>query len=292
MILKGDILLPLVTPSSLFKMIPKDQCCAIGAFNVHNMEYTQAVVKAAEAENTPVILMLGEPILDFAGLDSLANIALDAARRSRIPIAVLLDHGKKMENIERCIELGVSIMVDGSYLPFDDNVRLTREVVKMAHSKGLSVEAELGSLAGIEDINEVAAEYLTDPQAAKELTEATGIDELAIAIGNCHGIYVKPPLLDFKRLEHIHELVDIPLVLHGGSDIPKEMVLEAINKGIKKFNVGTDLKIAFCESLKETLNKEPMPFQPQDTLGPARERTYEVVVQKIRMLRNGCILNN
>ena len=279
--------MPLVTPDSLYKMIPKNKRCAIGAFN---MEYTQAVVKAAESENTPVILMLGEPVLKFAGLDMLADIALHAVRNSRIPMAVTLDHGKKMENIERCIELGISVMVDGSHMSYDENIRFTREIVKIAHSSGLSVEAELGSLAGIEDVNEETTEHLTDPLAAKGFVEATGIDALAIAIGNCHGKYEKPPVLDFERLDRIYELVSVPLVLHGGSDLPPDMVSTSINKGIKKFNVGTDLKTAFCESLKRTLNKNPMPFQPQDTLGPAREDVFEVVVQKIKQLRNGCTI--
>jgi len=278
--------MPLITPKELFEMV-KDKNMAIGAFNVHNMEYTQAVVTAAEEENMPVILMLGEPILEFATLDMLSTIALLAARNASVPIAVTLDHGKKMENILNCIDLGISVMVDGSHLPFEENIRFTRDIVIKAHAKGLSVEGELGAIAGVEDSEEVMFEKFTDPLLAKEFVERTGIDALAISIGNCHGKYIKSPDLDFKRLTEIRNSVNVPLVLHGGSDLPKDMSIEAINGGIKKFNIGTDLKYAMCESLRETLNKIPMPFQPQQTLAIAREAVKVVTKEKIRLFKNG-----
>lgn len=278
--------MPLVTPKDLLAKI-KDKNMAVGAFNVHNMDYTQAVVKAAEETNTPVIMMLGQPILKYANLDMLATIAIHAAKNSTQDIAIILDHGKNMDDINRCIELGISVMFDGSHLPFEENVRQTKAIVEKAHAKGLSVEGELGSLAGIEDIDECAVENLTDPEKAKIFVESTGIDCLAIAIGNCHGKYAKPPVLDFERLKKIKALVDIPIVLHGGSDLPIETSIKAINLGIKKFNIGTDLKYAMCNSLKELLNRDPMPFQPQDTFGIAREATKEVTKQKIELFKNG-----
>ena len=278
--------MPIVSTKRLLKTLPPNM--AIGAFNVHNMEYTQAVVAAAEQEKCPVILMLGEPILEFAGLEMLANITRFAAQQSQIPIGIALDHGKKIKNLITCIDLGLSVMVDGSYLPFEDNIHFTREIVLYAKQKNVSVEGELGALAGIEDDNdEQAFEFMTDPEAVVEFVKKTGIDILAISIGNCHGKYIRPPKLDMERLKAIHSKVDIPLVLHGGSDLPEAMSLEAINNGIRKFNIGTDLKYAFCEEMKAVLGKDPMPFQPQDTLGVAREAVKKVAIEKIRLLRNG-----
>lgn len=275
--------MPFYNPKELLSVVPKTGGFAVGAFNVHNMEYTQAVVKAAELENAPVILMIGEPMIPFAGLDMLAAICRHAAENSKVPVAVTLDHGKKEENIKRCIELGVSVMFDGSHYPFDKNIKLTKEVVERAHKVGLSVEGELGSIGGSEDGEEARPEMMTDPDAAKEFVELTGIDVLAVSIGNCHGLYRKLPKLDVERLRLIRKKVDIPIVLHGGSDLPVDMSLEVIKQGIVKFNVGTDLKYAFSRKLRETLNGEPMPFQPPHVLEPAREAVCEVARQKIRL---------
>lgn len=277
----------LVTTKQLYQLLPAGQPMAIGAFNVHNMEYTQAVVQAAEATRMPVILMLGEPMLEFAGLEMLSTIAKTAARRSSLPIAVTLDHGKKLDNIRRCIQLGISVMVDGSALPYEENVQLTRTVVEMAREAGVSVEGELGSLAGIEDVEAEAMEFFTDPDLAAEFAARTGIDALAVAIGNCHGKYLRPPVLDMERLRRIREKVTVPIVLHGGSDLPPDMSREAIENGIRKFNVGTDLKYAFCQEMKRVLDQDPMPFQPPRTLGTAREAVYRVACQKIRLFQNG-----
>lgn len=276
-----------VTTKQLYELLPADQPMAIGAFNVHNMEYTQAVVQAAETTRMPVILMLGEPMLEFADLEMLSTIAKSAARRSSLPIAVTLDHGKNLENIRRCIELGISVMVDGSALPYEENVKLTKTVVEMARETGVSVEGELGSLSGIEDVENEATEFLTDPDLAAEFTARTGVDALAVAIGNCHGKYLRPPVLDIQRLRRIRERVAVPIVLHGGSDLPLDMSREAIENGIRKFNVGTDLKYAFCEEMKRVLNRDPMPFQPPQTLGAARDAVYRVACDKIRLFQNG-----
>lgn len=277
----------LVTTGYLLSRI-QNKNIAIGAFNVHNMDYTQAVVRAAEMENAPVILMLGEPILKYADLDMLSTIALFAARHSTQEIAVALDHGTTPEVIERSIELGLSIMVDGSRFPYEENVRFTKHYVDMAHAKGLSVEGELGSLSGVEDVeDETATEHLTDPCLARDFVERTGVDCLAIAIGNTHGKYLKPPVLDFERLKKIHETVHVPLVMHGGSDLPTEMSRTAINEGIRKFNIGTDLKYAMCTAMKTTLSEIPMPFQPQDTFGTSQKAVTKVTVEKIRLFKNG-----
>jgi len=260
---------------------------SVAAFNVHNMEYTQAVISAAEEENAPVILMLGEPILAYTDLDMLANIALFAADKAHVDVAVALDHGKKMEYINRCIDLGICVMADFSALPYEENVRATADVVRRAHEKGLSVEGELGSLAGVEDVDEQAEQNFTDPEKATDYVRRTGVDIFAVSIGNCHGKYLRPPKLDLERLAKIRSMVDVPIVMHGGSDIEEKMCRDAIDAGIKKFNIGTDLKYAMSTSLKEVLNREPMPFQPQHTLWVARSAVAEVAKQKIRIMKNG-----
>lgn len=282
--------MPYVTVKQLYDLLPAGRPMAIGAFNVHNMEYTQAVVQAAETTQMPVILMLGEPMLAYADLEMLAVIAKNAAQRSSIPIAVALDHGKTWSIIRRCIELGLSVMVDGSALPYEENVQMTQTTVQLARRYGVSVEGELGSLAGIEDVEDEATELLTDPTAAAEFAERTGVDGLAVAIGNCHGKYLRPPVLDMERLRSIHRLVDVPIVLHGGSDLPVDMSRQAIENGIRKFNEGTDLKYAFCEEMRRLLNEDPMPFQPPQTLGVARDAVYRTACDKIRLFQNGCTL--
>lgn len=280
-----------VTTKQLFDMLPADKAMAIGAFNVHNMEYTQAVVKAAEMRRMPVILMLGESMLEFADLTMLGTIAKTAAENSSVPVAVALDHGKNIENIQKCIDMGISVMVDGSALPYEENVLLTKHVCEMARKGGVSVEGELGSLAGVEDAGVRAAELLTDPELVPDFVARTGVDALAVAIGNCHGKYRKSPNLDMDRLKKISEKVDIPIVLHGGSDLPVKMSIEAINNGIRKFNVGTDLKYAFCEALYRILSENPMPFQPPETLGTARDEVCRVACEKIQLFQNGYTLD-
>jgi ketose-bisphosphate aldolase len=256
---------------------------AVGAFNVHNMEYTQGVIKAAEMENAPVILMIGEAMIPYCGLDMIAAICQQAAQSTRVPVAIALDHGKKMENINSCLELGISVMFDGSHYPFEENIRLTAEVCQKAHQLGLPVEGELGNIGGSEEGEDVTPEMMTNPDAAEDYVNRTGVDILAIAIGNIHGLYKKPPHLDIERLKAIRRKVSIPVVLHGGSDLPIEMSCEVIKEGISKFNIGTDLKYAFSRRLKEALNAEPMPFQPPHVMGPARDAVCEVARKKIQI---------
>lgn len=269
--------------SELFKLLPEEKCAAIGAFNVHNMEYTQAVTKAAEEERAPVILMIGEPMLPFAGLDMLANICLFAARNSSVPVAVTLDHGKSIDNIKKSIDLGLSVMFDGSRFPFEKNVELTRSVVEMAHRKGVSVEGELGCIGGSEDGEEASFSGMTEPELAARFVDLTGVDALAVSIGNVHGFYKSKPNLDFERLAKIKELVKVPLVMHGGSDLPDDQARRVIELGMKKFNIGTELKQTYSETLKQTLNQHPMPIQPPVALAPAREAVTALVRYKIKL---------
>jgi ketose-bisphosphate aldolase len=269
------------TTKELFDKIPEK--CAIGAFNVHNMEYTQAVIRAAEAEQAPVILMIGEPMIPYAGLDMLAEICKEAAGAARIPVAIALDHGKIKENIDRCIQLGICVMVDGSHLSFEKNVAFTRDVVERAHARGLSVEGEIGSIGGSEDGEAQLEKMMTDPDAAAEFAEKSGVDILAVSIGNVHGLYHGECHIDINRLKEIANRVHVPIVMHGGSDLEQGISKEAIQNGIRKFNIGTDLKYAFSTTLRATLNQTPMPFQPHAVLGPARDAVEQVAREKIRL---------
>ncbi len=203
----------------------------------------------------PVILMLGEPILEFAGLDTLANIAMFAAKSASVPVAVALDHGKNEANIQRCLDLGLSIMVDGSHFGYEDNVAFTRKFADAAHTKGLSIEAELGTLSGSEDGEAESKSKMTDPGQAAEFVEQTQIDILAVAIGNVHGLYHGKQKIDVDRLIAIKKRVSIPLVMHGGSDLPEDLTKRLIDAGITKFNIGTGLENRLFSGVKRNTGK-------------------------------------
>ena len=265
----------------LYQDLP--QQAAICAFNIYNMEFTQGVVEAAEKEDEPVILMISELALSFSDLETLVAICNSVASKSRIPVSILLDHGKSKEVIIRCIELGISVMFDGSHLPLEENIKQTRYYTELAHGGNVSIEAELGSLSGFEDGKGSESAFFTDPKEAKRFVNETGIDSLAVSIGNKHGFYRGRPNLDIERLKSINGKVEIPLVLHGGSDLPEEQIRLSIENGIRKLNIGTDVKYAFAMRLKSILNKDPMPFQPIDILGQAREAIVEEARKKIAL---------
>lgn len=281
---------------------------AVGAFNIHNLESLQAVITAAQEENSPTIVAVTPSAIKYAGLAYLAKIVKTAAENSPLPMSFHLDHGKDFETIRRCVEAGfTSIMIDGSPLNFEENIMLTRNVIELAHPKGVAVEAELGRLAGVEEASvEEKEATLTDPEAAKEFVERTGVDALAVAIGTSHGAYKfkGKPKLDFKRLTEIKEKVDVPLVLHGASGvpawiiekatkygaqlggargIPDESIRQAIKLGIAKINIDTDLRLAFTAAVREVLATTPAQFDPRKILGPAREAMKEVVKSKMRL---------
>ncbi|MCG8514711.1 MAG: class II fructose-bisphosphate aldolase [Halanaerobiales bacterium] len=256
---------------------------AIGAFNVHNMEFVQGVISAAEKEKAPVILMIGEPIARYAGLAMLVEICQYAARNASIPVAITLDHGKSLAMIYQSIELGISVMYDGSDLPLEKNIAIIKEIAAEAHKKGLVVEGELGRVGGSEDEEETVKQFLTDPKIASDFVAETGVDLLAVAIGNCHGLYRGKPQLDIGRLQAIKRNVDIPIVLHGGSNLPIDQAKLAIENGINKFNISTDLKIAFAKRLKTELEYDPLPYHPPIILGPARQEVEKIARNKIRL---------
>jgi len=280
----------------------------IGAFNVNNLEAVLAVVEAATEEKSPAIVAVTPSAIKYAGLPYLSKIVRTAAELAPVPLALHLDHGEDFETASKCAGAGfTSVMIDGSSLKFEDNVALTKRVVDMAHVKGVSVEAELGRLAGVEESTvEEKDAILTDPAVAQEFVERTGVDTLAVAIGTSHGAYKfkAEPKLDFERLKLISKQVDIPLVLHGASSvpgwiiekaakygaelsgakgIPEEHVQKAISMGIAKINIDTDLRLAFTATVREVLANSPKEFDPRKILGPAKEAMNQVVKSKMRL---------
>jgi len=251
------------------------------------MEDVQGVVWAAEELGTPVIVMASESALKYAGVPYIAQLVRTAAEAVSIPIALQLDHGSSFEIAKACIECGfTSVMIDGSRLPFAENAALTRQVVELAHAHGVSVEAELGRVGGKEDDLEVAAQdaFLTNPDEAVEFVRQTGIDVLAPAIGTVHGLYKGEPKLDFARLREIARRVDVPLVLHGGSDLPVDALQEAIRCGIAKVNIGTDLKYAVTNGVRAYLKENPEEYEPRKVFAAGREAAKQLVMEKLRIL--------
>lgn len=211
-----------------------------GAFSVGNMEMVKGAVKAAEEWNTPIILQIAEVRLKHSPLDLMGPMMVQAAKAANVDIAVHLDHGLTMKTVKKALDLGfTSVMLDASTLPFEENIENTSKVVNYAAEFGATVEAELGMVGGSEDGSSNHGIRCTDPQEAKIFVERTGIDALAIAIGNAHGNYVSAPKLAFDVLEQIHQILSIPLVLHGGSGITDEDFQRAISLGIKKVNIAT-----------------------------------------------------
>lgn len=299
----------LVTTKEMFEKSMREGF-AIGAFNVNNMEIVQAIMDAAAEEHAPVIMQASSSAIKYARINYLMKMIKAAEEEHpEIPFAIHLDHGPDFETCKMCIDAGfTSVMFDGSKYDFEENVRLTKEVVDYAHSKGVVVEAELGKLAGIEDdvnVSESDAMY-TDPAQAEEFVKRTGCDSLAIAIGTSHGAYKfkGEAKLRFDILAKIKERIpNTPIVLHGastvipelveqcnkyGADIPgakgvpDEMLHEASVSGVSKINVDTDLRLAMTAAIRKVFSEEPSAFDPRKYLTPARDLIKETVQHKIR----------
>ncbi len=259
---------------------------AVGAFNINNMEILQAVIAAAEELRSPVMIQTSEGAIKYAGIDYLSAMVHLAARKASVPVALHLDHGTTYSTIISCIANGwTSVMIDGSHHPLAENIAATAEIVKVAHACGVSVEAELGRLSGVEDnisVSERDAIY-TNPQEAKQFAEETGVDSLAIAIGTAHGKYKGEPKLDFDRITRIKELISIPIVLHGASGVPEESIKRAISLGINKINIDTDVRQAFTDGIKGVFESKPEEFDPRKICGPARDAMKKVVMDKMTM---------
>ncbi len=301
--------MPLVTTKAMFEKSMKEGF-AIGAFNVNNMEFIQAIVDAAAENNSPVILQASSSAIKYARINYLMKMVQAAVEEHpNIPIAMHLDHGPDFETCKLCVDNGfTSVMFDGSKYDFEENIRLTKEVVDYAHSHGVVVEAELGKLAGVEDDVNVAesdARY-TDPVQAEEFVRRTGVDSLAIAIGTSHGAYKfkGEAKLRFDILKQIKEKIpNTPIVLHGASTVipelvnmcnefggnipgakgvPDEMLHEASISGVSKINVDTDLRLAMTGAVRKVFVEDPSAFDPRKYLSPARELIKQTVSHKIK----------
>lgn len=298
--------MPLVTGKEILDKASKNGY-AVGAFNVNNLEIVQGVMAAADEMRSPVILQATENAAKYAGFDYLAGIVQLAAKKSQGLVALHLDHGESFEVAKRCVDEGfTSVMIDGSHLAFKDNIAVVKKVVEYAHSKGVSVEAELGRLGGIEDNIKVDAKdaFLTDPEEAQEFVISTGVDYLAVAVGTSHGAYKfkGETTLALERIKQIKSRTGIPLVLHGASSVsqdildkvtkfggklsgakgvPDDSIKEAIKLGINKINIDTDIRLAFTAAVREALYTDPKVFDPRKILGPARDAIKEVVKNKI-----------
>lgn len=277
----------LVSAQQLFKDAAK-KGYALGAFNTYNLETTQGIIKAAEAQRSPTVIQISETTLTFAGLESskaIVEMVKTLIERSKIPFVLHLDHGKSYETVVRCVEAGFSsVMIDGSGLPFEENVKITKKVADYAHQHNIWVQGELGKVPKEGVIREKTGIQKTDPKEAQVFVQITGIDSLAIAVGNVHGLYRETePGLDFGRIEEIRKLVKIPLVLHGGSGIPDDQIKKAIKLGISKINIDTELRIAFTAALREFFQAKTETADPRKIMALARDGVKHKVEEKIKL---------
>jgi ketose-bisphosphate aldolase len=260
---------------------------AIGAFNVSTIEAIKGVLDAASELNAPVMIETSEKEMRYMDADLVINVLCALTENLQIPVAIHLDHGQSMETVQEAIDAGyTSVHIDGSSLPYDKNLSLTREVVAFAHKRGIPVEGELGHVGGASEIHDERAKMekstYTDPVQATEFVRETGIDSFASSIGNIHGIYKDEPELDFERLEKIGQ-IGVPLTLHGGSGIPEKQVKKAIALGITKINVNTELRQAYTETLHKELDEHPEEIVPYKYLPEEIEAVKKVVMEKIKM---------
>lgn len=277
--------MPLVSGKEILQAAEKGNY-AVGAFNCNNMEIVQAIIAAAEAEKSPVIIQASQGAIKYAGLDYIVSLVTLAAEKSSVPVCLHLDHGTDFQQVIRCLARGFTgVMYDGSQVPLEENIATTKKIVELARAVGVTTEAELGKIGGTEDdvhVDEKEA-MLTDPAEAKYFVEATDVDSLAVAIGTAHGPYKFEPELDFERLREIRRLVKIPIVLHGSSGVAAADLKQAIALGVRKINIDTNIREAFVGGLKEALAANPAEIDPRKLLGPAREKMTAVVREKIRI---------
>lgn len=259
---------------------------AVGAFNVENMEMVMAVLAAAEEQNSPVIMQTTPGTVKYAGFDYYFANVKAAAERTKIPVVMHLDHGNSFAMAMQAFRAGyTSIMIDGSKLPFEENIDLTKSVVNVCHASNVPVEGELGKVGGKEDDleNDDDNPY-TDPQEAKEFVERTGVDSLAIGIGTAHGVYKGIPKVNMEVLSAVRAVVDVPLVMHGTSGVPDEQVRDAVRRGIYKVNYATDLRIAFTNGVKAYMNNNPNAFDPKKYSAPGMKEVTAYVAQKMQVV--------
>ena len=281
-----------VTTKEMLKKAQKGRY-GIGAFNANNMEIIQAIIETAEEEKAPVILQASQGAIKYAGLDMIVAMVKAVAEKANIPVALHLDHGTDYHQNIKCLRAGfTSLMYDGSKLPFDENVEMTKKVVEMAHACDIPVEAELGQIGKMGDSDEpgVALERVKEsmavPEEAAKFVELTKIDFLAAAVGTIHGCRTPFAKLDIPRIERIRELTGVPLVLHGASGANDEEVKKGIAAGICKINIDTRIRMKFTEKMREIIKTNPEEIDPRKILGPAKDAAKEIIRDRIRVF--GC----
>ena len=257
---------------------------AIGAYDTCNLEITQAIVDASAADQAPAIIMIYPNHTPLAEWPTLLRIIESEVERARIPAALVLDHAKTLDQIEYALELGFSgVMIDASLAPLEENIAITRRAVELAHAKGASVEAELGHVGQGDDENQSQSQ-LTRVDEAERFVRETGVDAMAVSIGTLHGLYKGTPHLDFERIAQLRAACPIPLVLHGGSDTPDPDIRRAIETGIDKINIWTDVRIPFLQNLKNTLEGSIRKIEVTEAFGAARAVATEVIRKKNQLL--------
>ncbi|MCU6710687.1 class II fructose-1,6-bisphosphate aldolase [Paenibacillus sp. J5C_2022] len=277
--------MPLV---SMNEFLPKAKAnkFAVGQFNMNNLEFAQAAVEAAIAEKSPFIYGVSEGALRYMGIEFTVAMAEAAAKKSGLPIALHLDHGSSFEVAMKCIRAGFSsVMFDGSHYGLEENIALTKEVVKAAHAMGVSVEGELGTIGGVEDDLEVdeADAKLAKPEEAIRFYEETGVDCLAIAVGTAHGMYKGEPKIHYDIIQKVSDAIPVPVVLHGGSGVPDEAIRLSVQAGVGKINVNTENQVAFTNTIREKLAADSNVIDPRKYLTPARDAMVAVIREKIRL---------
>ena len=303
--------MPITTPKEMFARAYKEGY-AVGAFNVNNMEIIQGIMQAGAEERSPLILQVSAGARKYAGQVYIMKLVEAALAESDLPVVVHLDHGPDFELCKACIDGGFSsVMIDGSHLPFEENIAVTKKVVEYAHDRGVWVEAELGQLAGVEEHVSAAESIYTDPDQAVEFAQRSGCDSLAIAIGTSHGAYKfkGEAKLDFDRLDKISSMMPgYPLVLHGASSVPQEfvamaneyggklgnakgvpeeMLRKAAKSGVCKINIDSDIRLAMTATIRKYLAEHPSDFDPRAYLAPARTAVKDMVAHKINVVL-GC----
>ncbi|MCL6570150.1 MAG: fructose-bisphosphate aldolase [Bacillus sp. (in: Bacteria)] len=277
--------MPLVSMTEMLNR-GKAEGYAVGQFNVNNLEFAQAILQAAEAEKSPVILGVSEGAGRYiGGFKTVVKMVegLMEDYKITVPVAIHLDHGSSFDKCKEAIDAGfTSVMIDASHHSFEENIEITKKVVEFAHSKGVSVEAELGTVGGQEDDIIAEGVIYADPKECEEFVKLTSIDFLAPALGSVHGPYKGEPNLGFAEMEVIGNMVGIPLVLHGGTGIPTKDIERSISLGTSKINVNTENQIASAKAVREALAQKPNEYDPRKYLGPARDAIRETVAGKMR----------
>ncbi len=266
---------------------------AVGQFNINNLEWTKSILETAQEQNAPVILGVSEGAAKYmGGFNTVVSMVKGLMQdlNTTVDVAIHLDHGSSFAACKKAIDAGfTSVMIDGSHSPLDENIQMTKEVVEYAHPKGVSVEAELGTVGGQEDHVSGSIKYADKAECVK-LVKATGIDALAPALGSVHGPYKGEPVLGFVEMEDIKDATDMPLVLHGGTGIPDDKIIKAISCGTSKINVNTECQLAFNKILREVVATKLEEYDPRKLLGPAAKGIKEAVTEKMTVF--GCVNKN